>query len=326
MWSLPEGVLKPEDIQIEPFLEDSERLWRSYQEIDLDYSFVGSPFPHLPWMEAIMGCPVRCSGKALFAEPCVEDWHGWRVRGEALKGPWGQKLLELMRAVVKHADGRYPVGATLMRGPADMLAAMRGPSQLPLDLFDCPETVRRAAKACADIWIQVGKAQLDLIPESTEGYMAGAQAYRMWAPEKAIWLQDCAMALLSPNMYCDVFLPQTRRIASEFPCAGFHLHGKAAWGANQLLSVPELDVMQLSPDSGQGMDDLIPRWKQIREHKRLVLMRPYGEDLPSWLERVLAEVPVGGLSIQVEVSSIEEGRIAKKLFQQVTNGQFKNEN
>ena len=326
MGSLPKGIIKSEDLRVEPFLEDCERLYHLHQEVDLDYSFVGSPFPHLPWTEAIMGCAILCSGTALYAEPCVEDWQRWRVAADAPEGPWGRKLLELMRAVVEHAQGRYPVGATLMRGPADMLAAMRGQSRLPLDFFDCPQTLIRAAEACADVWIQVGKAQLDLIPESMEGYMAGAQAYRMWAPQKAIWLQDDAMASLSPNLYRDVFLPQVRRIAGAFACTGFHMHGKVACGMEQILSqvlsVPELDVMHLSPDSGQGMEDLIPHWKRIREHKRLVLMRPYGEDCHCWLGRILTEVPAGGLSIQVEVNNVAEGRIIKKLFQQVADGRF----
>jgi hypothetical protein len=313
--SLSPGPLKPEDLRVEPFLEDCERLYRFHREFDLDYSFVGSPFPHFPWMEAIAGCPVMFSGTAFFAESCVEDWQRWRVPDQPLEGPWGRKLLELMRAVAAHAKERYPVGATLMRGPADMLAALRGPSRLPLDLFDCPEAIRRAAEACADVWIEAGKAQLALVPESDEGYMAGAQAYRTWAPEKAIWLQDDATALFSPNLYRELLLPQIGRILDQFPCTGFHLHGKIAWGIDLLLSLPKLDVIQFGPDAGQRMDELFPQSQRIQEHKKLVFLRCYEGDFPHWLGRVLAEFRPGGLSIQVQVCNAREGMIVRRLFE-----------
>ena len=41
---LPEGVLKPDDLHVAPFLEDCERLYRSYQEMDVDYLFVVARF------------------------------------------------------------------------------------------------------------------------------------------------------------------------------------------------------------------------------------------------------------------------------------------
>ena len=146
--------------------------------------------------------------------------------------------------------------------------------------------------------------------------MAGAQSYRTWSPERAIWLQDDAMSLLSPSIYRKRFLPHARRIIGEFPCVRFHLHGTVSWSKEPLLSLPELDVIQCGVDAGQAAAELFPQWKTIQEHKKLVMARPYGEDLPSWLDRVLAQFPTKGLSIQVEVGSVEEGRITKQLFQQ----------
>ena len=34
---------------------------------------------------------------------------------------------------------------------------MHSPVQLPLDLIDFPDVMRRAAELCADVWIEVGK-------------------------------------------------------------------------------------------------------------------------------------------------------------------------
>jgi hypothetical protein len=312
--SLGPGLMKPQDLRIEPFLDDCEWLYEFHRNCDPDYLFVGSAFPHFPWIEAIAGCPVVFSGTAFFAEPFVDDWRDWRAPAKPLETPWGQKLLELLQAVAEQARGRYPVGTTLMRGPSDMLSAMRGPSRLPLDLFDCPAAIRSAAEACADLWVEVAKAQLALVPESTEGYMAGAQAYRTWAPEKVVWLQDDATALFSPILYRDLVLRQIERILDEFPCTGFHLHGKVQWGVDVLLSIPKLDVIEFGPDAGQDMQELFPLCKRILERKKLVFLRWYEDDLPGWLDRVLAEFPFGGLSVQVQANNPEEGVIIKRLF------------
>jgi hypothetical protein len=312
--SLSPGRLKPDDLRVEPFLDDCERLYQFHCQFDPDYQFVGTAFPHFPWMEAIIGCPTVFSGAAIFAEAYVDDWRQWRPPQKPLETPWGEKLLELLQAVAEHARGRYPVGATLMRGPSDMLSAARGPGRLPLDLFDCPDAIKRATEACADVWIEVGKAQLDLVPESVEGYMAGAQAFRTWAPKKVIWLQDDATSLFSPRLYRELVLAQIEHILGQFPCTGFHLHGKVTWGVDVLLSIPKLDVIEFGPDAGQDLQVLFPLCRQILEHKKLVLLRWYEDDLPDWLQRVLATFPTAGLSVQVQANNAEEGRLVKAAF------------
>jgi hypothetical protein len=81
--SLPRGRVEPEDILLDAFLEDCEGLLRLHSEIGDDYPFVGVPFLYLPWMEAIMGCPVRAAESAMSAEPLVGEWedHAPRCRG-----------------------------------------------------------------------------------------------------------------------------------------------------------------------------------------------------------------------------------------------------
>ena len=312
--SLPRGRITPDDIRVDLFLEDCERLYQAYHQLADDYPFIGAAFIFIPWMEAIMGCPIQASESSMWAEPAVEDWDSWHWERPSLdSNPWAQKLLELMGAVVQHAGGRYPVAATLMRGPADMLSAMRGHGRFPLDFYDCPDTVRRAAELCADVWIEVGKAQLALVPESSIGYMAGAHGLRTWAPDKVIWLQEDAMALLSPRLFREFFLPLDRRIAREFPYTAFHLHGSALWSIDDLVLAPELDVIELNDESAlTDVEGTFAGWKKIQQHRPLVMWKEFdGDEFWPWLDRVLEEFPLQGLSIQTTVASVEEGMAVK---------------
>ena len=223
------GPIQPDDIPIELFLKDVDALWEAYARLDDDYPLSIGAFYGVPWLEAIMGCPIHFSGTNLYASPCLPDWDDYDWKCPTMDNPWAKKLLEVLDALVQHSNGRFACGPTLMRGPADMCSAMRDGTNLALDLYDCPEHVRRLAEICASVWIEAGKAQLALVPASENGYMVGCAGLRCWMPEKGILLQDDAMSVLSPSFYRELFLPQVRRIAAEFPAIFFHLHGNYLW-------------------------------------------------------------------------------------------------
>ena len=135
--------------------------------------------------------PVRC--------PCIQDWQDYTWQRPTLENPWAQKLLEFLDALVKHAGGRFACGPTLIRGPADICSAIRGGTELALDLYDHPDNVRRLAALSADVWIEVGKAQLALVPESDSGYMVGCAGLRCWMPRKGDLAPGrCHLAALAP--------------------------------------------------------------------------------------------------------------------------------
>ena len=307
-------LVQPEDIRVDLFLKECDRLYELHQNL-CDYPYVAAPFAGMAWLEAIMGCPIMSSPTNLWAEPFVSNWDQWSWRKPDRENPWFQKLLELTEALAHYSKDRFPIAPTLMRGPADILSAIRGASQFSLDCMDQPDIIKRAAEICADLWIEVAQAQLELIPYSDHGYMAGDAALRSWAPEKLVWLQEDAMSLLSPSLYRDLFLPLDRRIAKEFACTVFHLHGSALWAVDDLINVPEIQVIELNlEDASCDVEGTFAGWKKIQAHKPLVIWRMYGTDFRTWLEKVLTEIPSNGLSIQVSTNNIEQAKLVQKEF------------
>lgn len=311
--SLPPGPLSPEDIRTDLFLEDCERLYRQYVELDDDYPFVGTPFMYVPWMEAIMGCPIRVMETSMVAEPVIEEWDNWNWEAPLLdRNPWGRKLLELMQALVKHSAGRYPLTHTLMRGPADILSAMRGASQFPLDFYDNPQLVHKALALLAKVWVEVAEAQLALIPDSADGYI-GAGSFRVWSPDRIIWLQEDACALLSPSFYRDFVLPQDRLILRQFPYSAFHLHGSALWSIGDLISTPQLNFIEVNHESAHhDVDATFMACRQVQRSKSLVLWKEFdGPQFWPWLDRVMTELSPYGLSLTIALSTLEEAQGVK---------------
>jgi hypothetical protein len=314
MAKIPSGIVRPESILIDELLQDLDQRWEAQQGLG-DFPFTCSPFPGIPWLEAIAGCPIMASPTSFWAEPCLADFRTWQWNERVLENAWAQKLLELMQTLIQHAKGRYQVSPTLMRGPADILAAMRGPSQFALDFLDTPEQITSALDQCALIWREVAHAQLDLIPPSSEGYIALEAAVRAWAPAKLLWLQEDAMALLSPKLYSEFVLPIDSQLSSLFPCVGFHLHGTALWAIDKLVHVPGIDVLELNFEAALcDVPGTFAGWKKIQEYKPLVMWRLYADDFAAWLERVLREFPAKGLSIQVTVRNVEEARKVQSEF------------
>jgi hypothetical protein len=306
--------VKPEDIPVEEFLKDCDDRWAMHQELG-DFPFTCSAFPAVPWLEAVAGCPIMASPSSLWAEPCLEDFDRWDWDRPVLSNPWTRKLLELMQALLKHSRGRFQVSPTLMRGPADILAAMRGATQLPLDMLDTPERVGPALERCAEIWRQLARAQLDLIPPCGEGYIALDAALRTWAPDKLLWLQEDAMSLLSPTLCRKHVYPLDAKLSAMFPCVAYHLHGSALWAVDEVVRLPGVDVVELNLEAAMcDVEGTFAAWKRIHAHKPLVIWRMMGDDFPAWLARVARELPARGLAIQVSVRNVAEARRVQSEF------------
>jgi hypothetical protein len=316
MARIADGPLMPADIPMEEFLQDCDELVLAQAGLG-DYAYAAAPFVGVPWLEAIAGCRVVASRNSFWAEACVTDWRAWRWPESFLGSPWAQKLLELMEALAAHAAGRYQVAPTLMRGPADILAAMRGGGAFVLDLMDQPENVGPAIDGAARLWAEVAEAQLARIPPSAEGYLAGAAALRTWAPDKVLWLREDAMALLSPKLCRRHFLPANRRLSDAFPCIAFHLHGSALWAIDELVQLPGVDVIELNlEDARCDVEGTFRGWRKIQQHKPAVAWRMYGPDFEPWLHRILGELSPAGLSIQVSTKDRGEAETVQAVFAQ----------
>ncbi len=309
---LSAGPVRPADIQVEPFLEDIDALWRAYQALDDDYPFAAGALASVPWLEAILGCPIFFSGTTMWADPCINDWDEYGWDRHPLSHPWAEKLLELLRALAEHSQGRYCCTPTLMRGVADLCAALRGPNALALDLYDCPERISRLADLCAEALIQMGLAQLALIPESENGYLVGCAGLRCWFPRKGLWLQDDAVSILSPRFYREHFLPRVRHVAGSFEQVAFHLHGDRLWAVDLLLQMDEIDVLDLNYDVGASMleERIVPAWRSIQAKKPCIA---FGHVTLEELARLRKILSPAGLSLQVVAPTLAQGQAARDL-------------
>jgi hypothetical protein len=308
--SLPNGEVTANDVQVAAYLEDTERLYQLHEEAGGDFVFAAAPFLGLPWVEASLGCGV------------IADHRAGSTRSTAPPGfakcphiprfseddRWVAKMLEFIPALERLSAGRYPVGVTLMRGISDLLSALYGADAFVLRLLDDPVEVDDVVHALTEYWIAFGRCLLRHLPRFHGG--TGSFFYSLWSPGELIWLQEDAVALLSPSLYERFILPADRRIAETFERSVIHLHPTRVLPTAPLLNTP-ISAIEIHIDhGGPSAESLQAHYRAILERKPLLV---WGDLSDADLEFILSSLPGRGLAVNVVVPGIQEARRIWKL-------------
>jgi len=311
--SLGVGRIETESIRPRSFFEEFDHWNQAYQAVGDDLPFfIAAPFPGIPWMEAILGCPIYATEESIWSEPYLEDLSCTDSIETALEGPWFHKLIEFTRSAVEHAAGRYPVGMTLMRGPSDMLGALRGQAQLVYDLYDHAAETKRLGGICTDIWLKVADTQLRVLEEFHGGYATGTWGFKTWTPGLSLWFQEDASSFLSPRFYRELLLPLDERISQACKYTFIHLHSPTMYPLAELVTLPHLSGIEINVDTaGPKVEDLLPAFELVLEHKPLMISGYLDEDD---VELILARLPYRGLCLQPVCATVEDGQ---RMFEKI---------
>ncbi|CAG0947641.1 hypothetical protein ANRL1_04374 [Anaerolineae bacterium] len=304
----PGAEITPQELTFEQFLPDYRNLYELHERLNDDFFYVGSAYPGLPWMEAIMGCRVNAEESSTWTTPFLSDYAQLEELRPVGESPWFRKLIELTSALVEWADGRFPVNAPLLRGPADIAAAMRGSTQFVMDFYDNPEGVKQLLDLCAQARKQVMQAILDIVKPFHSGLAAGGYPSKLWTPGKTcLYNQEDAAAVLSPRIFERFLLPLEDSIATQADLAYIHLHSSCLYPVDILLRDSNYSVLQVNYDhdgSGPRLPAILPTLKKILEQRPLIL---WGEFTLDEMKQ-LATLGSRGLSLQPIVANEQEAR------------------
>jgi len=177
--------------------------------------------------------------------------------------PWLNKLGEVIDGLSVLADGRFPVAVPLLRGPWDLVSALRGQTNVYLDVFDDPETLSELAAACARIWIEVNEFVASRIPRWEGGYLG---YYGLWAPEFAATTQNDCSVSVSPSTYERLMLPADRATIERWEYGLFHLHSAGLHVLDHVLGLLHGQAVNVTVDpSGPSLDELLPILQRVQE-------------------------------------------------------------
>jgi hypothetical protein len=254
-----------------------------------------APWRAVPWLEAWCGCQVRFSSGSLAPEPCLSSVQALATAPLPACEPWFECLRQQTEQLLTNLPEDCWLSPTILRGPSDVLAALRGLTPFLCDLYDAPELVAQAAVRINQLLIRALDQHFAIVPAKLAGY---GHIFGYWAPGPTIAIQDDAMGLCDPAVYRDIFMPCSAQVVQHLgACVLFHLHSTGYQHYRYVLDVPGLAGVELTIEAnGPALAELVPVCRKILERSRLLLCVDHRYDE---LADVLPSLPREGLYVVV---------------------------
>jgi hypothetical protein len=298
-----EGRIQPNDIVVDLVLEDSDRQFEMWRECTGDLFWTASPLFQFRWLAAAVGAPVFVGGDSIWAEPFIEDYAALDDLQISEENAWVQKLWELTDALTEHAAGRYPVAVNEFMAPLSALADLRGNTEFAFDLYDRPEDVGRGMERFSGIWATLTLAQYERLPAWFGGY-TGAQRY-IWAPGRIAEFNEDPVFMFSPSFHRRFVVPSHYQVVREIEYAYVHLHSTQLHTLDQLLDIQELKAIEITPDHGESIRDLLPAIGRVQARKPVIVHAFFTAEE---VGMIIDNVPAEGLCIICRAETADEAR------------------
>jgi len=299
---LVDGTDAQVDMDLHPELLDVERAVGPQQPpgplgTNGDLFLTAAPYGRVPWVEAILGTPIRATikGGSMRTKAFIDNWAVWQERDTHRDKEWFELLERLTETLVARVNGRSAPVHTLQRGPCDLVEAVVGPELMSFSLYDHPDELRAFLDEATPTFVDTLMAQLERIPRLRGGYV---NPFGIWAPGTVVRTQCDATAFLSAAQYRDWFLPYDIAICEQFDYTMIHLHSCSLHTVPVLLAQEHPHGIQVtleSEPSGPPLEEMLPVFAEVLQVKPLLVDGPLTDDE---LQRVWDELPAHGLAVR----------------------------
>lgn len=302
--SVGEGALvRPEELNPEPFLDWYETILEKHALVSDDGIRPAQPYFSIPWLEAMLGCPVRAYRTTLYPEPFLDSWENLEEVSFSLDNPWFHKLMEFTRSMVERFGSRFPICIATLRGPGDMIASLRGRQEICLALYDKPAEIKVLAARCARMWIEVAKAVLEIIPPYASGYV---NRFQVWTPGTTSLPHIDFSSLISREMFQQFLLPYEREIVNSFDYPIYHTHESSLHVVDDLLEMENVAAIEVAVDEpGPPRLKLIETLARMQQKKPIIVQ---GQFRKSEMAELADALSPRGLWLTFVVETLEEAQ------------------
>jgi hypothetical protein len=171
---------------------------------------------------------------------------------------WWHITEATLTACAELARGKYTVGCPDLVENVDILAALRDPQLLLMDMLERPDWVVEKVWEVNQVFFEVYNRIYDIIKLADGSSVFGA--FRLWGPGKVAKVQCDTSAMFSPAMFEKFVLPALTEQCEWLDYSMYHLDGHhCIQHLDLLLDIDALDAIEWTPDPQvpQGGD---PTW------------------------------------------------------------------
>ena len=220
-------------------------------------------------------CGLRYSAGSIWFEPKeMKQLQDINIKAN-LDNEWFVKIKEVTRLAVEKFGSGVQVAFTDLGGNLDLLSACRTPTNLLMDLIDCPDQVKRLTWEFHEAWWAYYNELAEIIKKQNLGFSPWSLT---WAPGKTYMMQCDFASMISPDMFKEFVVPEIQKTCQKLDYTFFHLDGPTmAIHIDHLLSLEELQGIQWQPGagapSGDTWTDLIPKILEAGKLVQLITNR-----------------------------------------------------
>lgn len=295
------------------------RANRQFQNTYYAGEAMASFFPNLgpDVFAAMYGTPLVFGETTSWAQHNLHDLAEWQHIRLETEGFYYQKMLEMTRAVVEDAKGKYLAGVTDIHPGLDALVAMRSPETLCFDVLEDPDWVKQAS---VDLFEGFRTLYDELAALTTTHQRGTINWMGAWHPERWYVTSCDFCCMISPAMFEELVIPELMMELDYLDASIFHLDGPDALRhLDRLLAIPQLQGVQWVYGDGQPTAaHWIDVLKKIQKAGKCVHVNATPEDLPALLEHV----PPEGVLYNIAARSEEEAAALLALAEKHTKKVF----
>jgi hypothetical protein len=283
-----------------------ENLIEQKRRIDDDDMLVAPVYHGPAFMGGVLGAPISFGMGTSWNEHIFSDYDQIDTLRDIVyneTNPWLNTMKRHVEYFSEQAHGRFPVGTNLFTGPADIMGALRGITELYMDIALNPEEVKKLAVICTEAFIQTTQYCFDLIPSLEGGY---CDYYSLWTPGRSCMVDNDLSVGLSPEDYHNVLFPFDCQAMESMETAWMHTHSAQIRLVPEFLKIPALKAIQVVNDwpAGPTVQEMLPMFKLIQQNHCLLLRKFSPEDL----QMIHEELDPAGLYVDTQCDSLEDAQ------------------
>lgn len=175
--------------------------------------------------------------------------------------PWWRAQLAVVAHGAASARGRYLVAFPDVIENVDILAALRGTTEILTDMALEPEAVLRRVAELNTVYHEAFSRLQPFIQDAHGGNCVSV--FDLWGPGRTIKVQCDLSAMFSPRMFEELVLPGLVEQCSRYDYVLYHLDGsQALQHLDLLLSLECIDAIEWTPEPGAPWGGS-PRWYDL---------------------------------------------------------------
>jgi hypothetical protein len=185
-----------------------------------------------------------------WVHPFVDDWKSVKIELNNDNKAW-RTIFDFYCFAAEFSEGRFLLNMLDLHSNIDCLSAMRGSEKLCMDLVDYPDEVEKVLCKVMDMYAPIFNAVYEAGDMKNRGATGWAPVY---CEGKFAVIQCDFICMLGPEHTKRFAIPAIKQEAEFLDHCVFHLDGSAALiHLDEILAIPEIDVIQWVPGAGQPL-------------------------------------------------------------------------